>query len=198
MMERLRNGSNNISTMKWSLPDPMFGLNWPIFTPISEKPLPLKMRKRTQLGNWRLSNKVTETLKNWLTNFNSWSLKQDSTKTTRCWSTLTDEPWTLNLLTRLCIPQISPSCGNQCYLQERMVLHCSTIWPDSPRSSRSHEGMTTNWELMICSKEYQQQLETSIQLCTTTTAWPKCYGHWHDYNGPQCHVLWRMRQLFAQ
>ena len=40
-------------------------------------------------------------------NFNSWLLKQDLMKTTRCWSTLTNMPWTLNLLARSCTPQIN-------------------------------------------------------------------------------------------
>ena len=37
-----------------------------------------------------------------------------------------------------------------------------------------------------------------IQLCTLHSTQSKHYGHWHNHNGSQCHVLWRTRQILMQ
>ena len=173
-MEKWRNRNNTTSTMKSTQQENMSGPQHLTFTPKSKKLSLSKMRKINQLGNWRPSNKVTEMLKKWLMNFNSWSLKQDLTKTIRCWFALTDVPWTLSLPTRSCTPLTNLPHWK---IQERMQLSRKDSTPLRHNMIRSTAKLKKPWR-----NDNQLEAYDMPRRATPTTTGNPDTTMYHDNN----------------
>ena len=104
-------------------------------------------------------------------------LKQDSTKTTRCWFALTNEPWTLNLLTRSCIPQIN--------LPHWKILE--KMWPSRKDGTPSWHNMTIKLKKPWKNDNQLEAYDMPRRATPTTIGNPDTIMH-HDHNMIQ--MLW--------